>query len=497
MKGKSIGTVIVAEETPNPSEFSFVLTKSEDDFRLQKGMYVTIQSEEGEIIASVLNVFKTNRYFSSPSAVKAYETSGKTLASIFPVDSWEYIIAQAKPLGIFTEIGIKRLLYPVSPGDTVYVPDTGTLSKFLGLDPENGLFLGKIAHHDLEVKVNLTRFLQKHAALLAISGAGKSYTVSIILEELLSRSQEQGRVAVILFDVHGEYKGLSDDSSEFKDKIEFFPGAFIQFATHKLTAGQFASFQPQMSAVQVRELYRILGKLYVTNTKQGKSYLIKDIIEKIENDENINQRSKEALIGWFYTLESTQLFGQLEKPSLEEDIKAGKLLIVDLSDFTSLRKKQLIMSYFLTQLFDLRKKNKIPPTTIIVEEAHQFAPEASINMGLSRPIIETIAREGRKFFISLVLISQRPVKLSTTALSQCNTHVIMRIVNPYDLDFIGRSSEGIDRETMDSITTLGIGEAIIVGNAVNHPIFVSIRKRKTTALQTMDLEESAKAYDTD
>lgn len=494
MTSKAIGTVIVWQDTPNPSEFSFVLTSNEEKLVIQKGMYVTVPSPEGDVIAMVTNVTKTNRYFSSPSAVKAYESSGKSLTSIFPADRWEFIIGSAKPLGLKTDIGIKRLLFPVSPGDTVYLPDDADLTEFLGLDYENGLEIGTLSIHDLTVKLNLTRLLQKHLALLAISGAGKSYTTSVLIEELLSRKPEQGRVAVVLFDVHGEYTGFASDSSPFKNQVEVFKGAFIQFATHRLSAEQFALFQPQMSTVQVRELHRILGELYQEKVKQGESYSIHDIILKIESTDSISSRSKEALIGWLYTLESTRLFGYKEAPPLEEKVKPGKLLIIDLSDFTSLKKKQMIVAYMLYQLFELRKKNIIAPTTVILEEAHQFAPESSIALGLSRPIIETIAREGRKFFISLCLISQRPVKLSTTALSQCNSQIIMRILNPYDLDFIGRSSEGIDRETLNAITTLGVGEAFIVGNAVNHPIFVKIRQRMTKTLSKPDLEEVAKSF---
>ena len=142
MSEKSIGTIIVCEDnSPNPSEFSFVLTRDEEEFRLQKGMYVVVPSEEGKIIATISDVYKTNRYFSSPSAVRAYETSGKTMASIFPADRWEHIIAKAKTMGIITKIGIQRLLYPVSPGETVLTPDTETLSRFLGLEKTDGLLL--------------------------------------------------------------------------------------------------------------------------------------------------------------------------------------------------------------------------------------------------------------------------------------------------------------------------------------------------------------------
>lgn len=496
MSKKSIGTIIVDEDhSPNPTQFSFVLTKPEDEFRMQKGMFIVVPSEEGEVISVVNEVFKTNRYFSSPSAVRAYETSGKTLASIFPADRWEYIIAKAKPLGIITETGIQRLMYPVSPGETVYSPDKQTLTKFLGLQSAKGLNIGVIGQHELEVRLNLTRFLQKHAAILAISGAGKSYTVSVVIEELLLRQKEEGRVAIVLFDVHGEYKGMAADKSPFASSIEVFPAALIEFATNSLSGRQFAIYQPQMSSVQTRELSKITSKLYKEKTKQGITYTIEDILKELEKDDQINARSKEALIGWLYSLKGTRLFGQIENPNLEKILKPGKLIIFDLSEFTSLKLKQMIVSYILFRIFNLRKKQLVPPTTIILEEAHQFASESKLEMAIARPIIETIAREGRKFFTSLILVSQRPVKLSTTALSQCNTHIIMKILNPYDLDYIGKSSEGIDRATLGSITSLGVGEAVIVGNAVNHPISVKIRRRKTTTMETKNLEESAKSFD--
>jgi DNA helicase HerA-like ATPase len=496
MSKKNIGTIIVDEDdSPNPEQFSFVLTKTEEEFQLQKGMYVVVPTEDGEVLASVTELFKTNRYFSSPSAVRAYETSGKTLASIFPADRWEYIIAKAKPLGIITEIGIKRLLFPVSPGENVSIPDNDTLIQFLGLEKDNGLNIGMIEQHDLTVKLNLTRFLQKHAAILAISGAGKSYTVSVLLEELLSRKADQGRVAIVLFDVHGEYKGFGAEKSPFFKDVNVFPGGLIQFATSSMSARQFAIYEPQITTAQSRDLSKVLTQFYHEKVKQGKSYVIADIIDELEKNEQMNVRSKEALIGWLYSLENTRLFGAAENPDLKNILKPGKITIFDLSEFTSIKLKQMIVSYILFRIFEMRKKNETPPTTVILEESHQFCPEARLERAISKSIIETIAREGRKFFTSIVLVSQRPVKLSTTALSQCNTHVIMRILNPYDLDYIGRSSEGIDRSTMNSITSLGVGEAIIVGNAVNHPIFVKVRKRKTTTMETESLEESAKNFE--
>ena len=155
------------------------------------------------------------------------------------------------------------------------------------------------------------------------------------------------------------------------------------------------------------------------------------------------------------------------------------MLILDFSTIDNLRKKQILVSMIARRLFRLRKKEKIPPYMLLIEEAHNFASQRAESESVSRSIIETVAREGRKFGASLCLVSQRPVNLSTTALSQCNTHVILRVTNPNDLDHIQMSSEGIDSRTAKSITGLKVGEAIVVGAAVNYPVFVKVRDRKS------------------
>ena len=100
--------------------------------------------------------------------------------------------------------------------------------------------------------------------------------------------------------------------------------------------------------------------------------------------------------------------------------------------------------------------------------------------GLEQIIIDISKHEEeRKFGASLGLISQRPVQLSTTALSQASTHIIMKVTNPYDLEHIGESCEGIDRSMQNSITTLRVGEALVVGEAVNFPVFFKVRRRKS------------------
>ena len=162
--------------------------------------------------------------------------------------------------------------------------------------------------------------------------------------------------------------------------------------------------------------------------------------------------------------------------------------------YLNLKQKQILCAYIARTAFDLRRNNKISPFFLIIEEAHQFCPENGL--AISKNIIETIAREGRKFFASLCLISQRPVNLSATVLSQCNSHLIMRVRNPYDLDYIGKLSEGIDKETQRFIPDLEVGEGILVGEAVNYPVLFRVRKRKLqTNVKNESLIEELGKYD--
>ncbi len=495
---EEIGTIITTFNGPSSDKFSFVVKDNGKTSPIHTGQFVQIESEEGNILGMVLEIIKTNRYFNRAESVREYERGGHSLDSIFPIDRWEYMIANVKCLGIFNDNRLKRISFPPSPGMKVFIAENMLLEKFLGLDQERGLNLGKMNFHNLPAHFNLTRMFQKHLALLAMSGAGKSYTTSVILEELLSRKIEDGRVGVIIIDVHGEYTVLSEkpvngEFKDFSDKIKVVSSPYISFQTSLLGEMDFTKYLPEISSVQLRELGPIISQL----KKEKKQYNISDIMECIDSNENIKTQTKEALKGWLYKLKKSGLFGESENPNLLNSIKPGEALIFDLSPTTGLKKKQMIVDYIATRYFWLRKEKLIPPFVLVLEEAHQFVPEGrKRELAISRSIIELYAREGRKFGSSLCVISQRPVKLSTTVLSQCGTNIILRITNPYDLDHIRESSEQITKESLKMISTLPIGEALIVGNVVNFPIFVKIRPKKSNPkTKFLDLEESAKDFE--
>ena len=471
--GELLGTVISKDTNPNSSEFAFVIS----DNKVRKGQFVMLDTPEGKMIARISDIIKTNRYFERAESIQEFERAGKSLTELFPADRWEYLVAEAVSLGVYSNDMLYRAAFPASPGTKVYLADNDILSKFFGFDKQKGLKIGEVEYHDLPVALNMTRLFQKHLAILAMSGAGKSYLTSVLLEELLERNPDQGQMAVIVIDTHGEYVGFAKDE-KYRDKSDIIIGKDFKIGVPGLTSGMISKFSTSLTTVQTREMNKVLRA--VREDKKGKSFNLKDILDKL-NEEEIFVKTKDVLTSAIINLQQTRLFDYNDNPSLKKIATPGNLTIIDISDMTDLREKQIIVAYLSRKLFEARRAGKIPPYLLVVEEAHNFAPEGvRREAALSRSIIEKIAREGRKFNSCLCLISQRPINLSTTALSQCNTHMILRVNNPYDLKHIGESSEGLTSDVLKTISSLRVGEALIVGEAVNYPLFLKVRKRKST-----------------
>ncbi|MFX0044401.1 MAG: ATP-binding protein [Candidatus Hermodarchaeota archaeon] len=494
-----IGTVICEHDSPNVMNFSFVVEGDDQNLVVRRGEFIIVDTKDGTVIGRVQNLVRVNRYYQHAEAVREYQSRGEPLRSIFPTDRWQYTVAKVQVLGLWFEDRPLRPYFAVSPGAQVRRVREDILTAFLKLDREEGLRLGKLAHHELEFRPSIDRLLSKHLAILAMSGAGKSYFVSVLLEEMLKRRKEQGRLAIIVVDVHGEYAYLKDltpsslDIQEGSIDVEHIRASHIQIPVKSLAAEAIGALVADMSAVQVRDLRRVIAEM---RKSRQNGYTLNDIIDHIRNDETISKNTREALVGWLINLEDTGLFGREALPDIASTVKSGRLTLIDLSDFISLKKKQIVVSHLVNELLRLRRRGTIPPFLLVLEEAHQFCPESRHELALPKSRIETIAREGRKFFALLCLVSQRPVKLSTTVLSQCSNQAILRATNPYDLEHIGRSSEGIDREALDTITTLEVGEALFVGETVSVPTFVKIRKRHfEPAGTTQDLSQAMKKAD--
>lgn len=480
-----IGTVIASQDGPSVSNFSFVMSSP-----VRQGEFVSVKTKEGNLLAVVDDVHKSNKYFESAGAVREYSRNSE-LHNIFPIKEWEHTIAACRTLGIyFNDKPSQRPTYPPAPGATVTPVQPRNLNKFLGLDQRNGLHLGKVFGIDLKTKLNLGRLIKKHLAILAISGAGKSYTTSVLIEEILNREKEKGRIGLVIVDTHGEYEYLKD--SQISDRVEVIDAKDVKIGISGFNAQSFGRLFPSMSATQKRALDNVINSLRST----GETYDLNKLIETVRMNEGIKINVKEPLVGWLSQMNGLKVFSNADYPNIQSSINPGKALIVNLKGIVDNKRKQIIVDHISRKLFYLRRENKVPPYLEIIEEAHNFCPGGERSEdAIARSIIRTLAREGRKFNANICLITQRPVQLDTTALSQCNTQIIMRITNPNDLMQIRESAEAISNSTLNMISGLRVGEALIIGSAVNYPILTRIRNRTVDAGLELSLEEEAIQYE--
>lgn len=476
-----LGTVISTMESPTTREFAFVFG---DGIKARKGEFVQLNADEGIMIALITEISRANRYFERAESISEYQKASKELGTSFtdsfPAGEWEYTLAQCAVMGCLESGIIRRVGTPPKPGEKVFEADEALLKQLLSID-DNGLGLGRLLQHDVQVKLNLSKLLQKHLAVLAMSGAGKSYFASVLLEELLDRGKEKGRIAVVAFDPHGEYVCFADRkvNPSFAEKTTVIDGRKVRISAGKLKSALLREYLPEITPIAARECERVVGRMKKSEKEQGISFSLEDVVQEVEKSD-LKENVKQPLLSALYELRSLRLFSRADYPSLKELVQPGKLLVIDLSAIDSMKRKQVIVDFIGKKLFNGRRKGKLPPYLLLVEEAHNFAQEkAPRGASISKSMIEKTAREGRKFGASLCLVSQRPVHLSTTALSQCNTFVVLRVTNPFDLQHIGESCEAIDSNIQGQINSLKTGEAIIMGEAVPFPIFVKVRERKS------------------
>ncbi|HDD34364.1 MAG TPA: ATP-binding protein, partial [Thermofilaceae archaeon] len=159
----------------------------------------------------------------------------------------------------------------------------------------------------------------------------------------------------------------------------------------------------------------------------------------------------------------------------------------------------VIVSHTLRSVLEARKRyfqggGGLPyPLLTVLEEAHILAPRGRDT--LSKYWIGRIAREGRKFGIGLCLVSQRPKALDSDALSQANNMIILRLVEPSDQRYVQQASELLSEDLLEQLSSLNVGEAVVIGPMIRVPALVKIDRFRGRRLgEDLDvLAEWAKA----
>jgi len=381
---------------------------------------------------------------------------------------------------------------PFKAGTEVRRATGEVLQKVLGLTskPDEGVYLGFLKGTEFPVVLDIDVLVQKHASVLAKTGAGKSYTVGVIIEELIKK-----KVALVIVDPHGEYGTLGSPNIEPKeiDQLIRFGLKPKSFATNvseyaldtKLAQGAkkltlagasleaaeiFGLLSGKVSSAQQGLLYQAINNLRKTKPH----YSLKEIVEELGRNPS---NAKWPLIAALENLDSTGLFSPAGT-GMNELVKSGHASLLNLKGSPP-EVQEIVVARLTRSLFDARKRNSIPPFLFVVEEAHNFCPERGIGAALSGPELRTVASEGRKFGMGLLIVSQRPAKVDKNVLSQCNTQIMMKVTNPNDLKAITHSVEGLTSEAAEEIQQLGTGVSLVAGGKLATPILVEVRTRQT------------------
>tara|TARA_Y100000310_G_scaffold345306_1_gene463584 strand:+ start:8472 stop:10313 length:1842 start_codon:yes stop_codon:yes gene_type:complete len=395
----------------------------------------------------------------------------------------EGMTASCTVLGYKAEDGrLTGMRTPFQIGSEILEAEDDFIKQIIQLD-SNSAYFGKLEGKDLKVHIDLQKLLTRHVAVLAKSGAGKSYAVGVLLEEII----EQG-VPLLIIDPHGEYSTMKNPS---EDKTEDLATWGIEAKGYLHTIQEFGDPQINLSFKPIKlsekmssfELLKLLP-LNLSNTQESILFsVVKDIPEYELNFDNIliglsdiQNANIWPVIDTIKHLRDLGIFSATPTP-LQDLIKPGRATILNLKGMDP-EVQKMITAKLLADLFQARKRNQIPPFFCVVEEAHNFVPEKGFGKAQSSEVIRLISSEGRKFGLGLCVVSQRPALLQKTVLAQCSTQIVMKITNPNDLRSITASAEGVGSETQDEIQNLPIGSALVCG-VVDRPLVVRVRRRRS------------------
>lgn len=480
------------------TEFSFAINPSSIP---KFGEYVVAENRDGEeVIGIVREISNFNRLildegFSFEYLVKNVDFSRKLL------EKNDVIVGTASVIGVVKSGEISPNRTPIKPNSEVKLASDRVLSSLFKC--ENGVEIGRmIARPDIVVSLDVKQLVLRHFAILSVTGGGKSNTVAVLVNDIVRKLNG----TVVLIDPHGEYVSYTFEDGGERGKNVVPAG----IRPERLEPWEFASLvgvEREKAAVQRMHLERIfttvkhegkIGKEFVDRvleiaeewinvaaSKGEAEYYdfngVKRVATLDRQDLNSLARIKEYVSSFMRRYEDL-----LSQNDMLASIKPGYLNVVNLSGFDE-SQMRVVVAYLLRNLLLGRInylrgkkdwKNDCPaivkPLLVIFEEGHIFAPRGENNDVVTW--MSRIAREGRKFGIGLGIVSQRPKRLNDDVLSQCNTKIILRIVEPNDQKYVQNASEHISEDLLKDIASLGVGEAVIVGPAVKLPVAVKVRK---------------------
>ena len=392
--------------------------------------------------------------------------------------------------------GVTR--YPI-PGDELFPVSTRDMQGIFAADDSPHIEIGTVyPTDDIRGTLYIDPMLSKHFAILGSTGTGKSTSVALILHRISQLSPEGH---IVMIDPHGEY------SAAFKDCGELFNADNLQLPYWLLNFEEHCEVLLTTDGAERQRDSDILAKCLLGARSKGKTgeqygritvdspipYLLSDLNTILVNemgkldragDTLPYQRLKTKLDELKADPRYTFMFsGMLVSDSMGSFLAklfrlpshGRPISIVDVSGIPS-EVTSVVVSVLARMVFDYAIWSRTEaqrPILLVCEEAHRYVPKDDQASGQAvRKILERIAKEGRKYGVSLGLITQRPSDLAEGVLSQCGTIISMRLNNDRDQACVRAAMPEGARGFLDAIPALRNRECIVCGEGVAIPIRV-------------------------
>lgn len=501
---------------PGESPHTYTLVAPDADDQLKIGEFVAYDARVDGELRSVLGRIDTRRPLKLyPDAFMADpHVPPSRVAELIGFDHatpelYEFDVAV---LGYFDDaLGFVNPRVAPRAGRPVYLVPDDDLAQALSRRPHGqpgAAHVGSLltrARDRVPVTLDVNEFASTHLAIIAGTGAGKSYLAGVIVEELM---QPSVGAAVVIVDPHGEYGTLEELANH-----PGFRGDNYRVRTLVVRPEQ---IKIRRDLLHPSDIYQLVGSTHGLSGPQrevlrlalqavgggrGRRWTYRQLTEAVE-DVDLSRSPRAGDEGADYALVKRALmwrlnatlgrqdgiFDDYEHTSLQELIRPGQCTVVQLNEVPR-EEQQIIAATLLRRSFDGRvgtAKGRIgaddeqhlpAPVFTLIEEAHHFAP-AGEEVPTTN-LLKQILAEGRKFGFAVGLISQRPGKLDQDVLSQCMTQCILRVVNPVDQQAIAGAVESAGRELLAELPALSKGQAIVAGAAVNTTVLCRVRPRHT------------------
>ena len=497
------GGCLVASLLPGDEGFASSKTLGQETLPVgQLGSLVEIRDRAGHILAEISRIVEETV---DSRGVLAEGTAGQRQVMM------RGRRLELTPLGEINgegrlEPGVSR--YPVI-GAAVHLIASARLSALLSRRAQGGLELGRLSvRPTLTATLDPSALFGRHLAILGQTGAGKSWTLSSLMQSVV---KTMPRSHLILLDLHGEYSWRHQDGS-----VEgVFPPGTARYIdareleipywllTYAELVDLFIDRSDSNATVQIAFLREALYALRrQSNQHMGLERLSVDSpvyfsIEELHakfkkaNEEKLDfGKAKGPLFGAFddflvrfqslYNDGRYDFFMRPRKHNssatlehlLRDFVGLGEpkrqATVIDLSpvpvDLRPIVSAQIARLSYEFNYWNPRRHEF--PLLLVCEEAHQYIPsEADTRFVGTRRAMERIAKEGRKYGVNLCIVSQRPTELSQTVLSQCGNYLCLRISNADDQEYVRRLLPEGAKNLADMLASLRRGEVLAVGDA--------------------------------